>query len=99
MHNLLIIDRYLQLKVHILITHPSENYCLVCIVIAKAFVDWAEGTMALIFMAGCSYWLCKKKKEEAPFEVTRQDEISHWASIQDNTAAGPPGWSTETVET
>ena len=66
--------------------------------IAKTILDLAEGNMALIFMAGCSYWLCKAKNNKAPFVVTRQDEKSHWANIEENTAAGPPGWSTEVAE-
>ena len=32
-----------------------------CIVIVKTFNELPGGTMALIFMAGCSYWLCKTK--------------------------------------
>ena len=53
-----VIDRFFTLDVHIPITFPSENYCSVCIVIQKTLLDLADGTVALVFMAGCSYWLC-----------------------------------------
>ena len=66
---LLIVDRFLPLKFHNPIAFSLENYCSVCKVIAKTFPHLAEGTMALIFMAGCSYWLCKAKNK-AHFEVT-----------------------------
>ena len=55
---LLIIDLYLPLKFHIPINFSLENYFADCIVIAKIFFDLAKGTVALIFMARCSYWLC-----------------------------------------
>ena len=41
-------ERILPLKVHTPVTFPSENYCSVCIVIAKTFIDPAESTMARI---------------------------------------------------
>ena len=50
---LLIIDWFLPLSAHI----PINFYYLDYIVIAKSFRDLAEGTMALIFMAGCSNFL------------------------------------------
>ena len=53
--------------------------------------------MALIFVAGCSYWLYKTKNKH-PYEVPRQDKISHGANIPDHTAAGQPGWSTVIAE-
>ena len=66
----------LPLKVHIPITFPADDYCLICIAIAKIFLDLAEGTMALIFMAGCSYWLCKAKNNQSSLwsDRTRRDK-------------------------
>ena len=74
---LLIIDRFLPLKVQIPITFSSENYYSDCIVVAKTFIySFSWGTLALIFMAGCSYWLCKTKNKHSSLwnDQTRQDE-------------------------
>ena len=73
---LLIIDRFLSLKFHILITFSSENYCSFCRVIAKTVLDLSQGTMALIFMAGYSYWLCKAKNKQSSLwsDQTRRDK-------------------------
>ena len=81
----------LPLKVHIPVTFSLENCYSDCIVIAKTFLGLSEGTMALIFMAGCSYWLCKAKRNTTPFEVTWQNKMKHSANIPDNTTAGQPG--------
>ena len=61
---------------HIPITFPSVNYCSVCIVIAKIFFDLAGVTMALIFMAGCSSWLCQAKNKQRSLcsDQTRPDK-------------------------
>ena len=56
---LLLIDRFLPVKIPIPIVFSSENYYSDCIVIAKTIFDLVGGTTALIFMAGCSYLLCK----------------------------------------
>ena len=55
---------------------PSENYCSVYILIAKTFLDLAAGSMALIFVAGCSYWLCKAKNIQSSLLIdqTRWDK-------------------------
>ena len=58
---LLIIDRFLPLKVHSLLNFPLENYYSVCIVIAKTFLDL--DIVALTFMAGYSYWLYEAKNK------------------------------------
>ena len=65
----------------------------------KTLLDLAEDYLALILMGGYSYWLCKAKTNKAVFDVTREDEISYWANILDNTFIGQPGWSTEVTET
>ena len=95
---LLIIDRFSPLKVQIPIIFSSDNYYSDCIVIAKTFIKLAGGTMALIFMAGCSYWLCKIKTNTIPFEVSRQGKISHWANIQGSHTCWSIRWSTEVAE-
>ena len=73
---LLIIDRFSPLKVQIPIIFSSDNYYSDCIVIAKTFIKLAGGTMALIIMAECSYWLCKiKNKHNSLWSIqTRQDK-------------------------
>ena len=70
-----------------------------CIVIAKIFIGLAGGTMALIFWQDVFIDCVRPKTNTTPFEVNIQDKISHWANIQDHTAAGQPGWSTEVAET
>ena len=51
-------------------SHPKDffyrKFCLDCMVIAKTFLGLAEGTKALIIMAGCSYWLRKAKNKQGP---------------------------------
>ena len=54
---LLIIDWFLPLKFHIPINFSLQNYFADCIIISNIFLDLVKGTMALNFMAGCSYWL------------------------------------------
>ena len=95
---LLIIDRFLPLKVHIPIFFSSENYYSDCIVIAKTFLDLAEGTIALILWQDVATDCVRQKTNKTPFEVTRKDQISHWANIPDDTAASQPVWYTEVVE-
>ena len=63
------------------------------------FIDLSESTMALIFMSGYSYWLCKFNDKQTPFEVTRQDKISLWANISKDAIAGQPLWSIAVVGT
>ena len=87
---LLIIDRFLPLKFHIIITFPSENHCSVCRVIIKTFLVLAEVAMALILWQDVANDYAGPKTNKAPFEVTRQDEISHWANIPGNSSAGQP---------
>ena len=41
----------------------------------------------------------KSKTNTTPFEVSRQDKISHWTNIAKDTDAGQPGWSIEVAET
>ena len=43
-------------------------------------------------------WL-RPKTSTTPFEVTRQGNVSDWANISEDTAAGQPGWSTEVAGT
>ena len=49
-------------------------------------------------------WQCvttdgvRPKTNTIPFDVARQDKISHWANVQADTTAGQPGWSTEIAE-
>ena len=89
----------LPLKIHIPVIFSSENYYSDCIAIAKTFLDLAEGTMILIFLWQDVATDCvRPKTNTTPFEMTRQDKISHWANIPENTAAGQPGWSTEDAE-
>ena len=38
------------------------------------------------------------KTNTTHFEVTRQDKISPWANILEDTAAGQPWWSAEFAE-
>ena len=54
-----IIDCFLPLKVHIPLI-SFQNYCSDYIVVARTFLDLAEGTMALIIMAGCWRYLLDK---------------------------------------
>ena len=53
-YNLLIINRFLQLKFHIKVTLSFENHYAYCEVIAKAIPDLDDVIMVLNFMAGCS---------------------------------------------
>ena len=39
------------------------------------------------------------KANTTPFEVTRQDKISHWAKISEDTVAGQTVWSTAVADT
>ena len=55
--------------------------------------------MALILWQDVATDYVKPKTNKAPFEVTRQDEISHGANTPENTIAGQTGWSTEVAET
>ena len=64
-------------------TFSSENRYLDCIVIAKSFIDLVEGIMA----------------NATPFEMIRQDNISHRTNISEDTAAGLPESSTVVAET
>ena len=68
-------------------------------VIVKTFLDLSEGTMTLIFMVVCSYWLRKAKNKHGSLwsDQTRHDKPP--ANIQWNTGAGQPGWPTEVAET
>ena len=60
----------------------------------------AEGTMALFLLwQDITIDFLRPKTNKALYEVTRHDEISHWANIPENTAAGQPGWYTEVAET
>ena len=54
--------------------------------------------MPLIFQ-GVAINCVRPKTSTAPFEVTGQDKISHWANIPDNATAGQPRWSTEFLNT
>ena len=92
------IDRVLPLKFHIPIIFSPENYYSDCIVIAKTFIDLAEGTMALIFWQDAGTDLARQKTNTTPFEVTIIDKTSHWGNIPDDATVGQPGWSTEVVE-
>ena len=77
----------------------SENYYSDCIVIAKTFLDLAEGTMALIVLWQDVATDCERPKTNtAPFEWAIQDKISHWANITDDGTTGQPVWSTEVAE-
>ena len=58
---LLIIGIFSSLKFQIPITFSSENVYPYYIVIQKIFIDLAVGTIVLIFMAGCSYWMHNTK--------------------------------------
>ena len=54
--------------------------------------------MALILCQDVVTGCVKPETNTTPFEVTRQDKISHWANYAKDTAAGQPGWSTEVAE-
>ena len=95
---LFITGRFLPLKVHIPMTFSSEKYYLNCIVIAKTFVDLTECTMDLILWQYVVTDCVRPRINTTPFEVTRQDKISHWANILEDTAAGQPGRSTGVPE-
>ena len=88
---LLIVDRFLPLEFHNPITFSLENYCSVCIVIAKTFRHLADGTMALIFMAGCSYWLCKAKNKQSSLWSDQ------WDKPLSKHSREHPCWSTRVI--
>ena len=67
-------------------------------VIAKTFLDLAEGTTALILWQDVATYCVRPKTNTIPFEVTRQDKISHWANIPDDTTAGQPWRPAEVAE-
>ena len=66
--------------------------------IAKIFLDLAGGIVVFIFRQDVATDCIKSNTNITPFEVTRQDMISHWAKIPKDTTAGQPGWSTEVTE-
>ena len=53
------VDDWPICNTHIPKTFCSENHCSDCIVNAKTFLYLAEGTMAVIVMAGCRYRMFK----------------------------------------
>ena len=55
--------------------------------------------MVLILWQDVADDYVRPKTNKAPFGVTRQEEVSHWANIPDDTAANQRGWSTEVAET
>ena len=85
------------------ISYPNifslQNYFADCIVISKIFLDLVKGTMDRILWLDVATACVKPETITTPFEVTRQERISHWASIAMDTAAGQPGWSKEVAET
>ena len=82
----------LPLKIHIpIITYSSENHHAEGIIITKAFLELAEGTMALIVWQNIATDCVRPKTNTTLFEVTRQDKISRWANIPESTAAGCRG--------
>ena len=41
----------------------------------------------------------RPKTNTTPSEVTKQDKMSNWANIPDDTVAAQTGWSIEVAET
>ena len=63
------------------------------------FLNLVKGIMAFVLWEDVATDCVKPDTSKTPFEVTRQDNISHWANIAKDTAAGQPEWSTEVAET
>ena len=77
-----------------------KNYCSISIVIANLFFFiWLEVLWLSFLWQDVATDYLRPKTNKAPFEVTRQDEISHRANIPEKTAAVQEGWSTEVTDT
>ena len=94
---LLIIYRFLPLKVNIPVTFSSANYY--CIVIAKHFLIQFKVLWLPCLLQDVDTYYVNPKTNTIPFELTRQDKISHGANIPEYTAAGQLGWSSGVAET
>ena len=68
-------------KIPIQIAKSLQRYLLISLGVLWLSFSWQDVATDCI----------RPNTNTTPFEVTRQDKISHWANIQAHTAAGQPG--------